>query len=84
MDSICSIFDKGARIGNICYSVFELNFIMKISISKEGSVNEQELLDASTTTQQYVRTAVHAVLEELGVKVTEEWEMDDDSIEITI
>ena len=57
---------------------------MKISISKEGSVNEQELLDASTTTQQYVRTAVHTVLEELGVKVTEEWEMDDDSIEITI
>ena len=57
---------------------------MKISISKEGTVNEQELLNASTTPQQYVRTAVHTVLEELGIKVTEEWEMDDDSIEITI
>ncbi len=57
---------------------------MKISISKEGTVNEQELLNASTTTQQYVRTAIHTVLEELGIKVTEEWEMDDDSIEITI
>ena len=57
---------------------------MKISISKEGSVNEQELLDASTTTQQYVRTAVHAVLEELGIKIEEEWEMDDDSIEVIV
>ena len=55
---------------------------MKISISKDGSVNEQELLNASTITQQYVRTAVHTVLEELGIKEIEEWEMDDDSIEI--
>ena len=84
MGSLSDTFNTVARIENICYSVFACNFIMKISISKEGSVNEQELLDASTTTQQYVRTAVHAVLEELGVKVTEEWEMDDDSIEITI
>ena len=57
---------------------------MKISISKDGFVNEQELLNASTTTQQYVRTAVHTVLEELGVKVKEEWEMEDETIEITI
>ena len=84
MDSSGSTCDSVARIENLCYSNFTYNFIMKISISKEGTVNEQELLNASTTTQQYVRTAVHTVLEELGIKVTEEWEMDDDSIEITI
>ncbi len=57
---------------------------MKLSISKDGLVNEQELLNHyDTTTKQYVRTAVHTVLEELGVKIEEEWEMTDDSIEIT-
>ena len=58
---------------------------MKLSISKDGLVNEQELLNHyDTTTKQYVRTAVHTVLEELGVKVKEEWEMEDETIEITI
>ncbi len=57
---------------------------MKLSISKEGVVNNTELLNNDNTTQQYVRTAIHATLEELGVKVEEEWEMDDDSIEISI
>jgi hypothetical protein len=57
---------------------------MKLSISKDGLVNGQELLNHyDTTTKQYVRTAVHTVLEELGVKIEEEWEMTDDSIEIT-
>ena len=57
---------------------------MKLSISKDGLVNEQELLNHyDTTTKQYVRTAVHTVLEELGMKIEEEWEMTDDSIEIT-
>ena len=57
---------------------------MKLSISKDVLVNEQELLNHyDTTTKQYVRTAVHTVLEELGVKIEEEWEMDDNSIEIT-
>ena len=56
---------------------------MKLSISKDGLVNGQELLNHyDTTTKQYVRTAVHTVLEELGVKIEEEWEMTDDSIEI--
>ena len=58
---------------------------MELSISKDGLVNEQELLNHyDTTTKQYVRTAVHTVLEELGVKVKEEWEMEDETIEITI
>jgi len=57
---------------------------MKLSISKEGVVNNTDLLNNDNTTQQYVRTAIHTTLEELGAKVEEEWEMDDDSIEISI
>jgi len=56
----------------------------KISISKDGLVNDQVVLSHDLSTQQYVRTAVHYVLEELGIKIEEEWEMDDDSIEITV
>ena len=57
---------------------------MKFTISKEGLVNNTELYDDSTTPQQYARVAVHAVLEELGIKIEEEWEMDDDSIEVIV
>ena len=57
---------------------------MKLSISKDGLVNGKEYWSDDLSTQQYVRTAVHSVLEELDIKVKEEWEMDDDSIEITI
>ena len=57
---------------------------MKFTISKEGLVNNTELYDDSTTTQQYARVAVHAVLERLGIPIEEEWEMDDDSIEISV
>ena len=57
---------------------------MKLSISKEGVVNNTELLNNDNTTQQYVRTAIHTTLQELGIKIEEEWEMDDDSIEISI
>ena len=85
MGSIGGSFDTVARIGNLCYSYFTTYFIMKkISISKDGLVNGKEYWSDDLSTQQYVRTAVHAVLEELGIKVKEEWEMDDDSIEITI
>ena len=56
---------------------------MKLSISKDGLVNNKENWTDDASTQQYVRTAVHSVLEELGVEVKEEWEMDDNSIEIT-
>ena len=57
---------------------------MKLTISPEGLVNNQESWNDDVSTQQLVRTAVHTVLEELGFKVEEEWEMDDDSIEITV
>ena len=84
MGSIGGSFDTVARIGNLCYSYFTTYFIMKISISKDGLVNGKEYWSDDLSTQQYVRTAVHYVLEELDIKVKEEWEMDDDSIEITI
>ncbi len=56
---------------------------MKFIISKDGLVNGKENWTDDLSTQQCVRTAIHSVLEELDVKVEEEWEMDDDSIEIT-
>ena len=57
---------------------------MRISIDKDGLVNNTELYNDSRTPQQYARVAVHAVLEQLSIPVEEEWEMDDDSIELTI
>jgi len=57
---------------------------MKLSISKDGLVNNKENWTDDLSTQQCVRTSVHSVLEELGVKIEEEWEMDDETIEITI
>ena len=35
-------------------------------------------------TQQYARMTVHNQVKELGFKVDEEWEMDDNSIELTV
>jgi len=57
---------------------------MKFSITKDGIVNNTELFNNDCTTQQYVRTAVHTTIESLGFKVDEEWEMDDDSIEVSV
>ena len=57
---------------------------MKLSISKDGLVNNKENWTDDVSTQQYVRTGVLSVLEELDIQVKEEWEMDDDTIEITI
>ena len=57
---------------------------MKLSLSKDGLVNKKENWTDDLSTQQCVRTSVHSVLEELGVKIEEEWEMDDETIEITI
>jgi ABC-type siderophore export system fused ATPase/permease subunit len=56
----------------------------KFSIAKDGLVNQTELFNDDGSTQQHVRVALHTVLQELGVNVVEEWEMDDDSIEITV
>ena len=55
-----------------------------VSLSKDGVLNEQDLLSDDNTTQQYVRIAVHTVLQELGYEIDEEWEMDDNSIELTV
>ena len=57
---------------------------MKLSISKDGLVNNKENWTDDVSTQQCVRTSVHSVLEQLGVEIEEEWEMDDETIEITI
>ena len=57
---------------------------MKLSISKDGLVNNKENWTDDLSTQQCVRTSVHSVLEELDIQVKEEWEMDDETIEITI
>ena len=35
-------------------------------------------------TQQYARMTVHNTIEEMGFQVAEEWEMDDNSIELTV
>lgn len=58
--------------------------MIKFNISKDGLVNGQECWSDDTSTQQQVRTAVHTVLEKLSIKVEEEWEMDDNSIELTV
>ena len=57
---------------------------MKLSINTDGLVNNKENWTDDVSTQQCVRTAVHSVLEELDIQVKEEWEMDDETIEITI
>ena len=35
-------------------------------------------------TQQYARMTIHNTVKELGFEVAEEWEMDDNSIELTV
>ena len=35
-------------------------------------------------TQQYARMTVHNTVKEMGFEVEEEWEMDDNSIELTV
>ena len=35
-------------------------------------------------TQQYARMTVHNTIKEMGFQVDEEWEMDDNSIELTV
>ena len=75
---------KFLKINSLHLVLLLFFFIMKLSISKDGLVNGKENWTDDLSTQQCVRTAVHSVLEELDIKVEEEWEMDDDSIEITI
>ena len=35
-------------------------------------------------TQQYARMTIHSAVKEMGLVVDEEWEMDDNSIELTV
>ena len=35
-------------------------------------------------TQQYARMTIHSVVKDMGLVVDEEWEMDDNSIELTV
>tara|TARA_B100000287_G_scaffold53186_1_gene46860 strand:+ start:2163 stop:2351 length:189 start_codon:yes stop_codon:yes gene_type:complete len=38
----------------------------------------------SSVSQQHAREVLHETCEEFGYEVVEEWEMDDDSIELTV
>tara|TARA_R100000008_G_C3440821_1_gene94316 strand:+ start:181 stop:363 length:183 start_codon:yes stop_codon:yes gene_type:complete len=58
--------------------------VMKFSIGQDGIVNGNPLIGDNLTIQNYARTAVYAAIEELGFEVQEEWEMDDNSLEITV
>ncbi len=62
---------------------------IKFIIQKDGTVEDasgKEVFKSSTTVepQQYARNAIHETIKENGFKIDEEWEMDDDSIEITV
>ena len=46
------------------------------------SIPPQRFVDK--VTQQYARMAVHNAVKEMGFEVDEEWEMDDNSIELTV
>ena len=46
------------------------------------SIPPQRFVDK--VTQQYARMTVHNTVKEMGFKVEEEWEMDDNSIELTV
>ena len=46
------------------------------------SIPPQRFLDK--VTQQYARMTVHNTIKEMGFQVEEEWEMDDNSIELTV
>lgn len=59
---------------------------MKFSISKDGVVTDEFGIVhyKSSISQQDAREAVHQTIEDKGMVIEEEWEMDDDSIEITV
>ena len=48
----------------------------------KDSVPPARFLDK--VTQQYARMTVHNTIKEMGFQVEEEWEMDDNSIELTV
>tara|TARA_B100002019_G_scaffold292080_1_gene314149 strand:- start:4836 stop:5036 length:201 start_codon:yes stop_codon:yes gene_type:complete len=63
--------------------------MMKFIIKKDGTVVDasgKEVFKTSNTveSQQIAREAIHETIEENGFEIDEEWEMDDDSIELTV
>ena len=59
----------------------EYELVADIQTWKEP-VPPERFLDK--VTQQYARMTVHNTIEEMGFQVAEEWEMDDNSIELTV
>ena len=59
---------------------------IKFIINRDGLVEDQDgkVVFRSSISQQDAREAVHQSIEEKGYTIDEEWEMDDDSIEITV
>ena len=61
--------------------------IIRFAISNDGTVTDalgRLLFKSSTESQQDSREAVHEVIKERSLEIDEEWEMDDNSIEITV
>tara|TARA_B100000287_G_scaffold68418_2_gene60020 strand:+ start:3759 stop:3974 length:216 start_codon:yes stop_codon:yes gene_type:complete len=61
--------------------------IIRFAISPDGTVKDalgRLLFKSSIESQQDAREAVHEAIKERKLEIDEEWEMDDDSIEITV
>ncbi len=58
----------------------------KLIIYPDGRVTDETGTDVfkSSISQQDARDIVHDTIKENGCSIEEEWEMDDDSIEVTI
>ncbi len=58
----------------------------KFIIYPDGIVKDEEgkFIFQSSISQQDAREALHQTIEEKGLIISEEWEMDDDSIEVTL
>ena len=60
--------------------------MIKFIISPDGTVTDKDgklVYQSSTSSQQDAREAVHQTITEKGYTIDEEWEMDDDTIELT-
>ena len=74
---ICIAKDIGFRLNNNG----EYELVADIQTWKDP-VPPARFLDK--VTQQYARMTVHNTIKEMGFQVEEEWEMDDNSIELTV
>ena len=58
----------------------------KFIISTDGTVvdeNGKIVFQSSVSSQEHAREIVHETIADKGYKIDEEWEMDDDTIELT-